>query len=142
MNIEEEFTYPVDNIVLCGSDSEYRVSMRSMMKMGKNKTNTEIDNPDEADAISADEQDFDQFAAITFMKGLFGKTEKDKDLMALYVAAAGAFLTTDPTTGIVVLFAYDNFAEFHLCLKDYFEHPENKLTENEHYIFLLAKMTK
>lgn len=133
----EKFSYPTHIIINCDSDADYRISMRKLMSM--KKIDIEIDDIDE---VSKDECDFDPESTLMFLKKLYDETENNTDLMDLYVAAAGAFLSADPTTGIVVLFAYENLVTFHLCLTYYFEHPEDKISENEHYIALLTKMTK
>lgn len=134
--MNSEFLYPTKLIVTCNSDSEYRTSMRLIMKMKTPSLDLNC-----MDSVSADESDFDPDAALTFMKKLYEKTETNPDLMKLYIASASVFLTEDPTTGIAVLFAYDNLEKFHKCLSQHFDNEDEPLTKNEHYMSILSKMT-
>jgi hypothetical protein len=77
----------------------------------------DITNMDEEtlDELLYDSDKMDNTLAI-----LFDKTVNNSAFGILYETAAGLMLSTDKTIGQCILFSYDYFSLFHVCLCDYF----------------------
>jgi hypothetical protein len=132
------FVYPYAAAVSYSEDAGYRAALRSLIGMAPADLSA---YPADADAVSKDEMDYDFDAVLTFIDRLWGATETTPALVSLYVMAAGAMLSEDPSIGLVVLMAYDNLAMFHACLATHFDpFLDVALADNEFYVALVNKM--
>jgi hypothetical protein len=72
---------------------------------------------------------------------LFDKTITNNAFVTLYETAAALMLSTDKTIGQCILFSYDYFSLFHVCLCDYFVNNSFHET-SESFLQLHNKMTR
>ncbi len=124
--------------------NEYRRVLRSVFCMDTDaimqnlEKQYDITNMDEEtlDELLYDGNKMDHTLAI-----LFDKTVIHDAFVRLYETAAGLMLSTDKTIGQSILFSYDYFSLFHVCLCDYFVNNSFHET-SESFLQLYRKLTR
>jgi len=131
-------------IIQYNTTNEYRRVLRSIFCMdtdaiGENlEKKYDLTNMDEEtlDELLYDGNKMDHTLAI-----LFDKTITNNAFVTLYETAAALMLSTDKTIGQCILFSYDYFSLFHVCLCDYFVNNSFHET-SESFLQLHNKMTR
>jgi hypothetical protein len=103
--------------------NEYRRMIRSIFGMDTDVIMQNLEK--QYDTTNMDEETLDELLYDSdkmdnTLSILFDKTIHDSTFVILYEKAAGLMLSTDKTIGQCVLFSYDYFSLFHVCLCDYF----------------------
>jgi len=130
-----DITYKVDYL----DNSGYRESLRRVFQMDVSN----ITNVDDLDDESRDEILYDERSISKCLDFVFEKTKSIPAFAELYLIGAGRMLSSDPEIGLAVVFSYDYFALFHLCLCDFFAKPDknNEMTTNPNYTKLRNKIS-
>lgn len=116
-------------------DLEYRTCLRQIFNM-VNRTENEHD----IDAITHDENDYDESAASKAMDSIRDQTKDNIHFQNLYDVAASKMLSTDREIGLAVLFSYDYMAMFHECYISFCENPTSFDENNKAYCALDVKI--
>jgi hypothetical protein len=118
-------------------DFGYREQLRRVFSMDV----TGIEIQDDIDDVSKDEMIYDDKNVSIGLDFLYAKTKDVKVFHELYLVAASRMLSENTEIGIAVLFSYDYFALFHLCLVDFFNSNETITSDNENYVKLYKKIS-
>lgn len=124
-----EYNYPIDLQIQYTNDDEYRECITRVFHFDDKKNNGEDD-------ISTKMLDI-----------LFEKTSVN--FKELYELSSAVMMMEDLEIGLAILFSYDYFSLFHLCLCDYLlinqEEKEEQIqfiNKNQYYLQLLDKFRK
>ena len=91
------------------------------------------------DEETKDELLFDNEAISKTMDFIYEKTHNNILFKELYSIAASKMFSEDLQIGLAVLFSYDFFEKFHLCLIDFFNNDFSN--ENTQYLILKNKIS-
>ena len=120
------------NIDVTYKDNEtYRKSLRQVVNMDISKLNIPLDQmDDDLDEETKDELLFDNYAMSSTMDYVYDKTKENEFFKEIYLLGAGKMFSTDPNIGLAILFSYDFFDLFHLCLQDFFNDKLDTINYN------------
>jgi hypothetical protein len=107
-------------------DDEYRDCIRRVFGM----------NP--ANCIGDDGFIYDDKTISSGLDYIFEKTKNIPEFRDLYLTGAKKMMNTEPEIGIAIVFSYEYFDLFHLCLADYFR---DGIIGNENYEKLYKKIS-
>ena len=103
---------------------QYRQCLRDIFSMDVSKNPPKWDQMDgDLDEETKDELVYEGGAISQGMNYIYDATKNNKALKGLYLDAAGLMFSIDPSIGLSILFAYHYFADFHNCLRVFFENP-------------------
>lgn len=106
-------SYNFDTIIEYSNDFEFRQCLRKVFNMKQQNDCKDIDS------ISNDENNYDANAVFDSMNYVFSITKNEPLFNQLYQNAAAKMLSLDINIGLSVLYSYDYFRVFHLCLRDF-----------------------
>jgi len=129
-------TYNIDHDVKYTDNFEYRESMRQVFHMTPTPTIA-----DDIDDESRDELLYDDSSISTGLDYIFDATKDVPAFSELFLVGAGRMLSNNKEIGLAVVFSYDYFELFHLCLRDYFADPSAFTAKNENYVKLWNKIS-
>ena len=125
----DDYNYPINLQIHYTNDDEYRECIIRVFHY--NETNNE------------DDEEF----SIKMLDILFEKTSVH--FKELYELSSAVMMMEDLEIGLAILFSYDHFSLFHLCLCDYLlinqEEKEEQIqfiNTNQYYLQLLDKFRK
>lgn len=127
--------YNTEYIVKYTNNQEYRICIRELSGMN---TNSDVDF--DIDEETQDEQNYDMDAMCKLLDYVYSITETNVYFQKLFKYGAATMLSEDPSIGLAVLFSYDYFHLFHLCLCDFIKNPENMNSQNSHFLVLCNKI--
>ena len=104
--------YNINQIVSYDDDFAYRKHVRDIFSM----TCSPISD---YDAVTNDELMYEDDAMSKGLDEIYARTKDVPEFQEIYMTAASLMLSTDPSIGLAVLFSYDYFDKFHLCLADF-----------------------
>jgi hypothetical protein len=126
--------------VTYSNNSSYRNCLRNVTNMNLDNLDIPWEKMDnDLDEETKDELLFDNNAMSKTMDFIYEKTHKNLIFQELYSTAASKMFSQDLQIGLAVLFSYDFFDTFHLCLKDFFNNDFSN--ENTHYLILKNKIS-
>ena len=103
---------------------QYRECLRNVFSMDVTKNPPKWEQMDaDLDEETKDELVYEGGAVLQGMNYICSATKNNKELQQLYLDAAALMFSTDPEIGLSILFAYDYFVDFHICLQVFFENP-------------------
>ena len=121
------------------NNKQYRQCLRNVFSMDILNLDIPFDQMEDLDDETEDELLFDENAMIKSMDFIYEKTKNSSYFKELYKLAASKMFSEDENIGLAVLFSYDYFALFHLCLVDFLN--KNVFNEkNNYYINLKNKI--
>lgn len=97
------------------NNREYRECLRRVFYMTCNLDNLIQENPDYDDE-TLDEELYENENTITAIDNIFERTKDNCVFQKMYLHAAGKLISERMDLGMVVLFSYDFFENFHSCL--------------------------
>ena len=120
------------NIDVAYKDNEtYRKCLRQVVNMDISNLNIPWDQmDDDLDEETKDELLFDNYAMSSTMDYVYDKTKENKFFKEIYLLGASKMFSTDPNIGLAILFSYDFFDLFHLCLQDFFNNKLDTINYN------------
>ena len=133
-------TYNIDHDVKYTDNFEYRDSMRQVFSMALRTTQIHA-IADDIDDESRDELLYDDASISAGLDYIFDATKDVLVFSELFLVAAGRMLSENKEIGLAVVFSYDYFELFHLCLRDYFANPSAFTAKNENYVKLWNKIS-
>ena len=107
-------TYNINQHVEYHDDFSYRENVRTVFGM-----NVCVDLDNDYDEVTKDELLYEENAMSKGLDAIYEKTKDVADFKKIYEISAGFMLSNDPNIGLAVIFSYDYFALFHLCLVDF-----------------------
>ena len=113
---------------------EYRNCLRQLFHM------TYMKNDDDIDAVTQDENNYDNDASTIAMDYIYKTTKDHVHFQQLYDIAASKMLSIDREIGLAVLFSYDYMSLFHDCILSFIKNPDNFDENNKAYCTLLLKI--
>jgi hypothetical protein len=116
------------------NDTEYRAVFRRVFGMKP------VPRDADMDALTADEIDYDVEAASRAMDNVYERTASDPLFQELYDLAAAKMFSLDRTIGMAILFAFDNFAHYHQCLRLFFLEPASWTRSHPTFVAMLNKI--
>lgn len=120
-------SYAFDTSIHYSNDFEFRESLRKVFNM-KRKTECK-----DIDSISNDENNYDSNAVFDSMNYIYYITKNEPLFIGLYEKAAAKMFSTDKNIGLSILYSYDYFKLFHLCLQDFTNSDIVFNSNNIHY---------
>ena len=129
--------YDIDYEVKYTDNFEYRIALRQVFRMD----NTAVNICDEMDAESRDELIYDDTSISAGLDYICDTTKSIPVFSKLFLVGAGRMLSIDLDIGLAVMFSYDYFELFHLCLCDYFKNPSEFTDNNTNYTKLWKKIS-
>ena len=121
------------------NNKQYRQCLRNVFSMDISNLDIPFDQIEDLDDETEDELLFDENAMIKSIDFIYEKTNNNAYFKELYKIAASKMFSEDENIGLAVLFSYDYFASFHLCLVDFLN--KNEFNEkNNYYINLKNKI--
>ena len=112
--------YDIEVIVQYNDNKSYRNCLRKVTNMNLDKLNIPWEKMDsDLDEETKDELLFDNEAISKTMDFIYEKTHNNILFKELYSIAASKMFSEDLQIGLAVLFSYDFFEKFHLCLIDF-----------------------
>lgn len=130
-------SYNIEYNVEYSDNFEYRKAMRQVFRMT-------ADMPDIADDIddeSRDELMYDDASISAGLDYVFSATKDVPAFSELFLVGAGRMLSENRDIGLAVVFSYDYFELFHLCLRDFFRDPASFNANNSNYQKLWNKIS-
>ena len=120
------------NIDVAYKDNEtYRKCLRQVVNMDISNLNIPWDQmDDDLDEETKDELLFDNYAMSSTMDYIYDKTKENDFFKEIYLLGASKMFSTDPNIGLAILFSYDFFDLFHLCLQDFFNNKLDTINYN------------
>lgn len=113
------------------NNTSYRECLRQVVNMDISKLNIPWDQmDDDLDEETKDELLFDNYAMSSTMDYIYDKTKENDFFKEIYLLGASKMFSTDPNIGLAILFSYDFFALFHLCLQDFFNNKLDTINYN------------
>lgn len=132
--------YDTQVIVTYNDNKSYRNSLRKVTNMNLDKLNIPWEKMDnDLDEETKDELLFDNEAISKTMDFIYEKTYNNILFKELYSIAASKMFSEDLQIGLAVLFSYDFFETFHLCLVDFFKNDFSNV--NTQYLILKNKIS-
>lgn len=131
--------YNIDYSVKYTEDEEYRECFREVfcMKTPESPKN----NVQPIDEIYEDEDyGYNSVSVKLGLDYIFIQTKKNEIFYKLYEKAAATLLSTDLELGLAILFSYDYFHLFHLCLYEFFNGNLTEETECVKKLNILLNM--
>jgi hypothetical protein len=120
-------------------NNSYRQCLREVMNMDVSQMTFE-QYKDELDDETKDELLIDEKQMSAAMDDIYEKTKKLESFQSLYSSAAALMFSTDPNIGLAVLFSYDYFSVFHMCIQAFHKNDlESMNTKIEQLHSLLRK---
>lgn len=121
------------------NNKQYRQCLRNVFSMDISNLDIPFHQMEDLDDETEDELLFDENAMIKSMDFIYEKTKNSSYFKELYKLAASKMFSEDENIGLAVLFSYDYFVLFHLCLVDFLN--KNEFNEkNNYYINLKNKI--
>lgn len=109
-------------------NASYRKCLRQATNMNMDTLQIPWGQMDsDLDEETKDELLYDNAAMTTCMDQIYQATNTNAMFQDLYSRAAGHMFSTDPQIGLAVLFSYDYYDLFHLCLRHFVENDERQL---------------
>jgi len=103
---------------------QYRQCLRDVFSMDVLINPPKWDQMDpDLDEETKDELVYEGGAISLGMDYIYNATKENTALNQLYLDAAALMLSQNHDIGLSILFAYDYFADFHNCLRVFFENP-------------------
>jgi hypothetical protein len=135
--------YNVNYNVEYTNNFEYRKCIREVFNMdtvseGKHPYWSKMD--EDIDEETKDELIYDSDAMFQGLDYIYGKTQHNPLFQELYEIAAAKMISIDPNIGLAVIFSYDYFSLFHLCLADFFKNPDSFTRENINFVNMRKKI--
>ena len=90
--------------------------------------------------FGAENSDYDDKTVSAGLDYIYEKTKLVPAFCDLYTIGAAKMISTDPEIGMAIVFSYDYFELFHLCLVDFLKCGVLE-TENENYKNLYKKIS-
>jgi hypothetical protein len=117
--------YPIDIIVEYNDTAQFRELIRKVFKMDINKCNKAVSdieqhNNETMDDVTRDEMLYDNESVAEMLEFIMNQTVHVDEFKDLYEKAALRMFSTDLAIGQAILFSYDYFYYFHLCLVEFF----------------------
>ena len=132
--------YDTQVIIGYNDNKSYRSCLRKVTNMNIDKLNIPWDKMDsDLDEETKDELLFDNEAISKTMDFIYEKTHNNILFKELYSIAASKMFSEDLQIGLAVLFSYDFFDKFHLCLIEFFNNDFSN--ENTQYLILKNKIS-
>ena len=132
--------YDTQVIVTYNDNKGYRNCLRKVTNMNLDKLNIPWEKMDsDLDEETKDELLFDNEAISKTMDFIYEKTHNNILFKELYSIGASKMFSEDLQIGLAVLFSYDFFENFHLCLIDFFNNDFSN--ENTQYLILKNKIS-
>lgn len=123
--------YNINIDVLYKNNEMYRECLRNVVNMDIVKLHIPWDQmDDDLDEETKDELLFDNNAMSLTMDYIYDKTKNNDFFKEIYLLGAGKMFSTDPNIGLAILFSYDFFDMFHLCLQDFFNDKLDTINYN------------
>lgn len=120
-------------------NNSYRQCLRQVMNMDVSQITFE-QYKDKLDDETIDELLIDEKQMSAAMDDIYEKTKNLKSFQSLYNSAAALMFSTDPNIGLAVLFSYDYFSVFHICIQAFHKNDlESMNTKIEQLHSLLRK---
>lgn len=111
--------YNINYNVNYDNNKEYRKCLREVFSMNMNNIDISLNEIEDLDEETEDELLYDNSAINKGLDYIFNLTNHNEHFMDLYISGASCFFSEDPNIGISVMFSYDYFQQFHLCLVDF-----------------------
>ena len=123
--------YNINIDVLYKNNEMYRECLRNVVNMDIVKLHIPWDQmDDDLDEETKDELLFDNNAMSLTMDYIYDKTKDNDFFKEIYLLGAGKMFSTDQNIGLAILFSYDFFDMFHLCLQDFFNDKLDTINYN------------
>lgn len=100
-----------------------------------------IEIQDDIDDVTKDEMIYDDKNVSAGLDYLYDKTKGVNAFRDLYLVGASRMFSENLEIGMAVVFSYDYFELFHLCLVDFFNAGETITADNENYVKLHKKIS-
>jgi hypothetical protein len=133
--MSNEYKYPIGIAINYTDNKSYRKCLREVFKMDTSAISFDADIDDE----SRDENEYDIETSIIAMNYISNETINHPLFQTLYDKAAGLFMSTNRDHGLPVLFCYDYFNTFHVCLSEYLNAPDVFTDITPSYLTILSK---
>jgi hypothetical protein len=127
-------SYQFDASIQYSNDLEFRDCLRKVFKM------THKAECKDLDSVSNDENNYDTDAVFESMNYVYFLTKNEPLFMDMYEKAAAKMFSTDKNIGLSVLYSYDYFRPFHLCLRDFTNTDVVFDSNNVNYINLNGRL--
>lgn len=111
--------YNIDINVEYNDNATYRQCLRQVMNMDVSEINFDQYGENLEDETK-DELLIDENRMSMAMDDVYAKTKHEECFQSLYTCAAGLMFSTDPQIGLAVLFSYDYFSVFHVCIQSHY----------------------
>lgn len=131
--------YNIEYKVNYSNNISYRHDLRKVFLMDMSNT-PDLTYIEDLDDETEDEMLYDFDAVQKGLDYVYNNTISHLLFKELYEIAASKMLSLDTNIGITILFSYDYFELFHLCLVDYFTDPITFTLTNPHYVRLKNKI--
>ncbi len=131
--------YNIEIKVNYSDNHEYRDFLRNVFYMNMENT-PDLSYIEDLDNETKDEMSYDYDAMFEGMNYIFKETMNHPLFLELYEIGASKMFSLDKNIGLAILFSYDYFALFHLCLVDFFTDPNTFTKENIHFLTLKHKI--
>lgn len=131
--------YNIEYKVNYSNNTKYRHDLRNVFLMDIKNT-PDLSEIEDLDDETEDEMLYDYDAVVKGLDYVYNNTIIHPLFSELYEIGASKMLSTDKNIGITILFSYDYFELFHLCLVDYFTNPTIFTITNNHYLKLKKKI--
>ena len=106
-------SYQFDAVIQYSNDFEFRECLRKVFQMKRKQDCKDIDT------VSNDENNYDSNAVFDSMNYIYFITKNEPLFLEMYEKAAAKMFSTDKNIGLSILYSYDYFRLFHLCLGDF-----------------------
>jgi hypothetical protein len=123
------------------NNTEYRKCMRDLFMMKRENYIENIERIENIDEETEDEISYDEKAVLEILDSIYLITKDNHLFNKIYRIAAAKMLSDDNSIGLAVVFSYDYFSFFSLCLVDYLCNPNDFDEGNENYSNLLKKIS-
>ena len=131
--------YNINISVHYDNNVSYRECLRKVCSMDISNLNIPFDQMEDLDDETKDELLFDEGAMNQTMDYVYDITKLNKCFEEFYILAAAQMFSQDKQIGLAVLFSYDYFALFHVCLVEFLE-KEQFQEKSINYINLKNKI--
>jgi hypothetical protein len=131
--------YNIEYKVHYSNNTKYRHDLRNVFLMDMSNA-PDLSKIEDLDDETEDEMLYDYDAVVKGLDYVYNNTIIHPLFSELYEIGASKMLSTDKNIGITILFSYDYFELFHLCLVDYFTNPTIFTITNTHYLELKNKI--
>jgi len=133
--------YNIDHKIHYTNNFEYRKCLREVFNMDTERSQPDWSKMNEdLDEETKDEFMYDPDAMVEGLDTIYEKTQDNPLFKELYEIAASKMISMDPNIGLAVIFSYDYFHLFHLCLADFFNNPDSFTRENINFVNMRNKI--